>query len=145
MKFQFFEISIENSKKIFINSQLYFHLVLKEIMNNFMNEQTIGFMKFINQKKQIQFETSVKIKYRKKKIRTNLPKRCGSPQCTFNQYFETLEDAEKHLETFQTLKGRSAYCPCGCTIQYFSHGKWVRSTTLSNLLRKKKLKQENKI
>jgi hypothetical protein len=108
-----------------------------------MNEQTIGFIKFIlNQKKQKEnhFETSVKIKYRKKKIRTNLPKRCGSPQCTFNQYFETLEDAEKHLETFLTLKGRSACCPCGCTIQYFLDGKWVRSTTLSNLLRKKKIK-----
>eukprot|EP01080_Neovahlkampfia_damariscottae_P010415 gene10415-2942_t len=64
---------------------------------------------------------SQKKNYSLDKTRSHLPKRCGEPKAV----------AKKHI--FRTMYRKSAYCPCGNTVQYFFHGKWTRSSNVTKL------------
>jgi hypothetical protein len=69
-------------------------------------------------------QVSKKRKFATKKKRTEMIKRCKDKKCEMNQHFETPQEAEWMSPFFETLKGKSTNCLCGCQIQFYHGHKW---------------------
>jgi len=101
-------------------------------------------MSVLNENPKVQsngIDLAQKKKYTGDKARTRLPKRCGDLKCIFGQHYSTVEEANEKQNSFNTLKGKNTYCPCGSTVQYYIDGQWMRSGSLSKHLQAKRLLQ----
>jgi hypothetical protein len=76
-----------------------------------------------------QVEVSKKRNFSVPKERTELPKRCKVKSC--EQHYKTFQDAKMKSADFQTLKGKSTYCPCGSPVQFWNGLTFVSSAKLS--------------